>query len=185
MAGCRFLADYSSAYIRIELFIAPKLVMLPKKFYIPQQETVHEVTDEEIASAPKTILLLEDDPSTVEVLTQFLQAHSYRVMTAKDGVQGLKYIMASDYDIVICDMMMPNLPGDMFYLAVERTKPHMAKRFLFITGYASDQRIRAFISKIKGLILFKPFDMQLLLDNISLVLKKNSQSSATAGGVAR
>ncbi len=157
--------------------------MLPKKFYIPQEEKVHEVTDEEIDAAPKTILLLEDDPSTVEVLTQYLQTKSFRVMTAKDGVQGLKYIMAGDYDVVICDMMMPNLPGDMFYLAVERTKPHMAKRFLFITGYASDQRIRAFISRIKGLILFKPFEMQLMLDNIHLILKKNENTAAAGSTV--
>ncbi len=152
----------------------------PKKYYIPQEEKVHEVTDEEIAAAPKTILLLEDDPATVEVLSAFLQEHNYRVLTAKDGVQGLKYIMAGDYDVVICDMLMPNLPGDMFYLAVERTKPHMCKRFIFITGYSGDQRIRAFIAKIKGLILFKPFEMQLLLDNIQLILKKTSQGESAA-----
>src|SRR5467141_4165732 len=112
--------------------------MVTKKYYIPQVEKVHEVTDAEIGAPPKTILVLEDDPVIADVLTQYLQFQSFRVMTAKDGLQGLKYLMNADYDVIICDMMMPNLAGDMFYKAVERIKPHMAKRFLFITGYTSD-----------------------------------------------
>ncbi len=61
----------------------------------------------------------------------------------------------------------------MFYVAVERTKPALAKRFVFITGHQTDAKIAAFLKQIRGLCLFKPFQMQQLLETIEVVLKKN------------
>ena len=145
-----------------------------KKQYIPHQEKVYEVS-EDLSRSSRSILLLEDDNSTVEVLTQHLEREGFRVIAAKDGMQGLKQVMANDFDVVICDMMMPNLPGDMFHTAVSKTKPHMAKRFIFITGYVSDDKVKTFIQRIKGLILYKPFEMPALFENINLILQKNAQ----------
>ena len=66
--------------------------------------------------------------------------------------------------------MMPNLPGDMFYLAVERTKPQLCKKFIFMTGFAGDPKWQAFISRVKGVVLAKPFEFHLLLESITRVL---------------
>jgi hypothetical protein len=69
-------------------------------------------------------------------------------------------------------MVMPNLPGDMFYLAVERTKPGLCKRFLFMTGHAADPKWDSFIRKVNGVILWKPFELHELMERIALVLNK-------------
>jgi hypothetical protein len=66
------------------------------------------------------------------------------------------------------------MPGNMFYMAVERTKPALAKRFVFITGHESDPKISAFLKQVRGLSLFKPFQMHQLLETIQVVLKRNS-----------
>ncbi len=92
--------------------------------------------------------------------------------SAKSGVEGLKKIMADDFDLVICDMVMPSLPGDMFYLAVERTKPRLCRRFIFITGHKGDPKIDAFIRRVGGLMLWKPFQMHELQRAIQSVLRK-------------
>ena len=118
----------------------------------------------------RTVLLLDDESQVATVLKDYLEFRSFHVTTAKDGVEGLKKIMASDFDVILCDLMMPNLPGDMFYLAVERTKPQLCKRFIFMTGYAGDPKWQAFIKRVKGVELAKPFEFHLLLESITRVL---------------
>lgn len=140
------------------------------KFIPPEGETTYELPDEGIG-LPKTILLLEDEVEYSQMLKAFLESYNYSVTVAPDGVQGMKRIMEKDYDIVLCDLLMPNLPGDMFYLGVERVKPHMARRFIFITGHQNNPKVLEFTKKIKALTLFKPFEMHLLLEAILVALK--------------
>ena len=131
---------------------------------------VYEIPEEESEAGQRTILLLEDEGQVATVLKNYLESRSFHVTSAKDGVEGLKKIMASDFDVILCDLMMPNLPGDMFYTAVQRTKPQLCKRFIFMTGYPSDPKWQAFISKVKGVVLAKPFEFRLLLESITRVL---------------
>jgi two-component system NtrC family sensor kinase len=116
------------------------------------------------------VLLLEDEGEFTEILKIYLEANGYRVTCAQNGVEGLKKIMTPDFDVILCDMMMPNLPGDMFYLAVERTKPHLCKRFIFMTGFRGEKKIEEFIRKVKGVMLWKPFQFHELMDTMTSVL---------------
>jgi CheY-like chemotaxis protein len=151
---------------------AARTIKMEKKFYIPQQEKTHDLGGE--ISEFKTILLLEDQTEMSDLLKTLLEANHYRVTSVANGVEGLKKIMIADFDLILCDMMMPNLPGDMFYIAVERTKPHLCKRFIFMTGYKGEKRIDDFIRKVKGVMIWKPFEPSDLLEMMKTVLKKNS-----------
>ncbi len=143
-------------------------------FIRPLEEKTHEVPEDEIPRTPRHVLLLEDDQEFAGHLKLFLETSGFVVTVANDGVEGLKKVMAADFDVIVCDMLMPNLPGNMFYVAVERTKPALAKRFVFITGHQSDPKIAAFLKQVRGLCLFKPFQMHQLLETIDVILKKNS-----------
>ena len=127
-----------------------------KKAYIPQEEKVHEVSETDLPPSARKILLLEDDPELAALLEDHLNSQGFLVSYVKSGVEGLKRVMMGDFDIILCDMMMPNLSGDMFYLAVERTKPQLCKRFIFMTGHKGDPKIDAFIRKVRGLMLWIP-----------------------------
>ena len=144
-----------------------------KKAYIPQAEKTHEVSEDDLPPAAKKVLMLEDDVDLAGVLKEYLGSEGYVVTYAKSGVEGLKLIMVGEYDVILCDMMMPNLSGDMFYLAVERTKPLLCKRFIFMTGHKGDPKIDAFIRKVRGLMLWKPFEMHDLQAAILAIRKKN------------
>jgi CheY-like chemotaxis protein len=89
-----------------------------------------------------------------------------------NGVEGLKHILQRDFDIIVCDMMMEKLAGDMFYTAVERSKPQLCKRFVFMTGYKGNKKIEDFIRKINGLMLWKPFELYELLDTMNTVVRQ-------------
>lgn len=140
----------------------------------PYAQKVYDLTADEAQNLePRKILMLEDNEEFSIVLREALETHNYRVACVPNGVEGLKRVMAEDFDVIICDMMMPNLPGDMFYLAVEKTKPQLCKRFIFISGHRADPRWDAFIRKVKGVMLWKPFPMPDMLAAIQNVLKKN------------
>jgi DNA-binding response OmpR family regulator len=120
----------------------------------------------------KTCLLLEDEGALTEVLKVHLEMNAWEVTTVTNGLDGLKQVMERDFDIIVCDMMMEKLAGDMFYLAVERSKPHLCKRFVFMTGYKGNKKIEEFIRKVDGLMLWKPFEAYELLDTMRMVLQR-------------
>ena len=119
------------------------------------------------------ILLLDDDAELADTLKLLLEESNFVVTTARNGVEGLREAMAMDFDVIVCDMMMPTMPGDMFYLAVQKVKPHLCPRFLFVTGHGNDPRTNDFLQRSDGLVVFKPVPGDELLQMISLVLQRN------------
>lgn len=121
----------------------------------------------------KSILILDDDAELSNTLRSLLETQNFLVTTVRNGVAGLKEVMETDFDVIVCDMMMPTMPGDMFYLAVEKVKPALCRRFLFVTGNGSDPRVNTFLQKTEGLVIFKPVPAAELIQMVSLVLRRN------------
>ena len=148
----------------------------------PRKPAAHEQARERTAPAlepdPESVLLLEDDAVFGETVQRFLESHSFRVTRVANGAEGLRQITAADFDVILCDLVMPNLPGDLFYLAVERIKPHLCKRFVFMTGHRADPNTEGFIRRVRGPMLWKPFPLADLLTAIAVVWKK----TPAAGG---
>ena len=149
--------------------------MNKRLYYVPVVEKTHSLDDVAEAAPRKKILVLDDDVTLADLTRMILEKNGYEVETAFDGVQGIKKILASDYSVILCDMVMPNLSGEMFYMAVERVKPHLCKRFLFMTGHRGDRKVDEFIRKVRGLILWKPFQSHVLMESIQAVEQKSSQ----------
>ena len=122
--------------------------------------------------AIKSILLLDDDTELADTLKQLLESRNFVVTTVAHGGEGLREVLEVDFDIIICDMMMPGMPGDMFFLAVQKTKPELAKRFIFVTGHADNPKVDAFLKNIQAEVLFKPVETEELVRTISLVLQR-------------
>ncbi len=117
----------------------------------------------------KKVLLLEDDPAFKEIMTDFLGETGYKVVGVQNGVEGVHQVLASDFEVILCDMMMPTLPGDMFFRAVERMRPHLCDRFIFMTGHRNNTKVNEFISNVNGTILTKPFHVDDLLEMIAFI----------------
>ncbi|MEQ1850998.1 MAG: response regulator [Chthoniobacteraceae bacterium] len=117
----------------------------------------------------KSVLLLEDDPQFKEVIQEFLVGQGYNVVAVQNGVEGVHEVLAHDFEVILCDMMMPTLPGDMFFRAVERMRPHLCDRFIFMTGHRGNPKVNDFIRNVNGTILSKPFHVDDLLEMIAFV----------------
>jgi DNA-binding response OmpR family regulator len=122
----------------------------------------------------KRVLLLEDDEVFKRLIKEFLEMNYFTVKAVSNGADGVRAVVKEDFDIIVCDMMMPKLPGDMFYTAIERMRPELCKRFIFITGHGGDMKIHNFIQKVRGTMLPKPFHMEDLLEAIAIVQVRNT-----------
>jgi DNA-binding response OmpR family regulator len=149
-----------------------RTVRFPSQHTAPSSPGGEETTqDLEITN----ILMLDDDVELADTLKLLLESRNFVVTTASNGVGGLREVMGMDFDVIICDMMMPTMPGDMFYLAVQKVKPHLCSRFLFVTGNGNDPRTIDFLQRADGLVVFKPVPSDELIQMISLVLQRNAR----------
>jgi CheY-like chemotaxis protein len=132
----------------------------------PESAKTHK---ESSGPARKKVLLLEDDAAFKEIMSDFLTENGYQVVAVHNGVEGVHEVLASDFEVILCDMLMPTLPGDMFYRAVERMRPHLCERFVFMTGYRGNAKINQFIEAVNGTVLTKPFHVDDLLELFAFV----------------
>jgi CheY-like chemotaxis protein len=63
-----------------------------------------------------------------------------------------------DYDVILCDLMMPHITGAEVYAEVTRARPELRCRFVFMTGGAFTARGREFLASVPAPVLEKPFD---------------------------
>ncbi|HEV2393029.1 MAG TPA: response regulator [Verrucomicrobiae bacterium] len=133
---------------------------------------------------PELVLLVEDDKSLRETLELFLQSEGFRVTSVPDGSEGLRQVIATEFHITLSDMVMPNMPGDQFYKEVERVKPHLCRRFIFMTGHQADPRSDAFIRRVHSFMLWKPFPLCDLLTAINVVWKKSQSGPVPSPGLS-
>ncbi len=117
----------------------------------------------------KKILLVEDDETFQEIIRDFLTDCGYQVVAVQNGVEGVHEVLAGDFEVILCDMMMPTLPGDMFFRAVERMRPHLCERFVFVTGHRGNAKVNDFIQSVRGTLLTKPFQVDDLLEMIAFI----------------
>jgi len=68
---------------------------------------------------PARILIIEDDPASLELVRYLLDSAGYATLTATDGGAGLALALSADPDLVICDLQMPIMTG---YEVVERLR---------------------------------------------------------------
>jgi DNA-binding NtrC family response regulator len=122
-----------------------------------------------IGSPITRVLLLDDDTDLSHALKDWLEMNECAVTIVHRGVDGITEIMKSDFDVIVCDMVMPLMPGDMFYLAVSKAKPHLSGRFVFVTGHRDRPDIAKFLWEFHGPTLNKPLDLEELLGAVHQV----------------
>src|SRR5438128_12431235 len=134
----------------------------PPTFYTDPPEVVTleiEVPPDAVAGPAQRVLLLEDRDDFREVLRDHLVSRLFQVTSVLSGVEGMREIRKGAFDLIICDMMMPRMGGEMFYWAVTRVRPATRERFIFFTGHRNDPASEFFFRRIKARVLFKPFKL--------------------------
>lgn len=104
------------------------------------------------------VLVIDDEPAVASSITRLLSP-PHEVSTAPNGRSALDRIRTGDrFDVILCDVMMPELSGQQVHEELSRIAPDQAGRMVFVTGGAFTQEAIAFLQGFEGAILDKPFD---------------------------
>lgn len=122
----------------------------------------------------KTILVVEDDPDVLSVMVKNLELAGYEVITATDGMEGLKKIKSGGYNLVITDIVMPYVSGTGVVSALKESEPHIP--VIAVTGYGEIPETLA-MEKKADLVLSKPVRMADLKEHVAKLLKVSETES--------
>ena len=107
------------------------------------------------------ILVVDDEAPMCELLRHALAPHE--VVTETDGAAALERLRAGErFDLIFCDVMMPQMTGQVFYERLRELAPAIADRVIFMTGGAFTPGTREFLQRVANPRLEKPFDLPAL-----------------------
>src|SRR5262245_47480274 len=92
------------------------------------------------------ILLIDDEPGFVNPLARLLCRDGYRVETVVDGQRALAKLQAAPYDLLLCDLRMPELDGPALYDLLRQQFPHRCPHVIFLTGDTLEPASMAFLA---------------------------------------
>lgn len=126
----------------------------------------------------KKILIIEDDDALLETLTVALETENFKVISAKDGEQGLRMACQEAVDLISLDLVLPSMGG----LDVCRTlrEKGVTTPVIMLTGKKRDE-----IDKVLGLelgaddYLLKPFGIKEFLARIRAILRRSKPAESS------
>lgn len=130
-------------------------------------------------TATHSILLIDDERETVALLERNL-INDFRVLKAYDGEEGLRMAAASLPDIIVCDMMMPQLDGLGFLRALREDKKLKHIKVIIFTGQTSEEERIAAYDAGADAFLTKPVSLKLLRVRIDRLIAEGDAASLTA-----
>ncbi len=112
------------------------------------------------------VLVVDDDPVIVRLLRVNFEMEGYEVATAADGVEGMAAVRAERPDVIVSDIMMPNLDG-LGFAAALKADPVLARiPIVLLSAKAQNADIDAGL-EIADDYVTKPFDPLELLDRVA------------------
>ena len=103
------------------------------------------------------ILVIDDEPLVVALMTDILGLEGYEVETAENGREALEKIAARSYDVIVSDLRMPELDGVGLYRALEQRHPSLLPRLAFVSGTTEPPEYASFLQRTGATVLSKPF----------------------------
>ena len=122
-------------------------------------------------NAPKRLLVVDDDPNLVLLVKDYLEFRGYEVVAASNGLEALEVMRRLTPDLIICDVMMPEMDGYTFVqtLRSDRATDWIPVIFLSARGQTAD-RVRG-LNTGADAYLVKPFEPEELVAQVEATLK--------------
>ena len=121
------------------------------------------------------ILIAEDSEEVRAFVARALTRDGHVVDTVEDGVKALEALAEDSYDLVIADIVMPELDGISLALKVAKDKPELP--ILLMTGYAAERDRAHNLDALIQDVIVKPFTLKDICDAARRVLTRDTVGS--------
>ncbi|MCB9588001.1 MAG: response regulator [Polyangiaceae bacterium] len=179
---CRKIIDEHGGNIRVTSVPGAGtcvIVQLPESLSQPARVLTPEPP--RVASAERRqILIIDDEPEVGRAMRRGL-AQLHDVTLAQTGMQGLELMGAGDFDLVLCDLMMPEMSGMEVMKRVQAQLPKYTERLVFMTGGAFSEAGIRFLEELNSGHLDKPFDQRELRAFVARQLARLAAAGAGGG----
>lgn len=120
------------------------------------------------------ILVVEDDQEIQELIKQFLMTQQYKVIVASDGLEGMKQFNKQSFDLILLDVMMPNLNG---FEVAKMIRSQSKIPIIMLTALEEEQdQMKGFDLGIDDYIT-KPFSFHVLMRRVEAVLRRSNNQN--------
>ena len=117
-------------------------------------------------NTPATVLIVEDDPAMLRGLKDNFEFEGYKVITATDGDAGIKAALDGQPDIIVLDVMLPDINGKEVCQRVRSDSTMDDVRIICISGMCEPDKIEDLKASGANEFLQKPFEAEVLVDRI-------------------
>lgn len=118
------------------------------------------------------ILVVDDDPAIVMSLEFLLRKAGYQVFMALNGVEAIEGVKEQKPDMILLDIMMPDVDGYEVCEFVKSNKEYQHAKVIFLSAKSSDTDIKLAYKKGAELFIVKPFSTRRLMEKITTLLNK-------------
>lgn len=110
------------------------------------------------------ILVAEDDKAVSAFVSRALRHRGHEVTAVPDGSAALGALAAESFELLLTDIVMPNLDG--IALALKASKDHPAMRILLMTGFANERQRAHNLEALIHRVIEKPFTLEQICDAV-------------------
>lgn len=110
-------------------------------------------------TAFRRALVVDDEGGLLLLVRAILEHSSYLVDVAHDGVEACEHVKHTVYDVIICDIRMPNMDGPTFYSRLRQINQAQAEKVVFVTGLDLDRETLDRLRESGCPVLHKPFEV--------------------------
>ncbi|MCB9595641.1 MAG: response regulator [Sandaracinaceae bacterium] len=173
---CREIVNELGGHIDVDSVVGEgttMTVVLPRatggRVYVSSHPPPEPVSGQLTVGTLRRVLVVDDEPAVLGLLAEALGEHA-DVITAADGNEARELLEHdSEFDAILCDLMMPGMGGVELFDWVDRSRPSLAPRMIFMTGAAYSEDAREFLARVDNERLDKPFrvrDVERVLDRV-------------------
>ncbi len=126
----------------------------------------------------KRILIIDDDPSTCNLLASFLKKNHYLADTSLSGKEALNLIQEKKFDLIFCDYILTDIRGKEMFEKIKRIQPKTS--VIFITGHASVQIAVDLMKAGAFYYLEKPLFPEKILELMQYAFESSETTEATS-----
>ena len=117
------------------------------------------------------ILVIDDEPGVAKALAWLLSKDGYTVDTAENGALALTLLQTQRYDVLLCDLLMPELDGQGFYAILTQQYGALRQRVIFLTGDTLGAESTVFLQQCGQPWLTKPCNAATVRNAIQQMLQ--------------
>lgn len=126
----------------------------------------------DLPTGKETVLIVDDEVFLLDIEEEILSQHGYTVLRAESAEQALAELKNNSIDLMLCDVIMPNMDG--YQLATEVNKLYPEVKIQMVSGFSDARKIKQVNEKLHDQRLLKPVSAKALLIRLRKLLDEEN-----------